>query len=382
MKKIVILLSIIIVLYAAWTLFLNRSLVGSFIDGFIVSWSDAGWKVEPKTAAEYIDRGVQYVKNDKYTRAAECYQKAIELDPYGEMGTLAYSNLENLSNNLKTSVESQPNNWSQELFNSGVEHFDKAVELYNAHNYTEAKRYLELAMQIFGCSRTVDPNNRHAHGFIYISKGFFYHICGRENIGLIKPSDSNYAVMVYLRRACYPLTYADAYYKLAREYLKKSDYEDLLEGYRDLNDDYYKNKIEKYLPQTDYWAKPFMENIKKDVECAVTIDKINGMIVSGEYEEAIEVMTKFEKKLEKMDNQTGNRNGFIFLNLSYARLATIVPYFSQGREWTDEQRSHLIEFLRLCSADLKRARLEFGTAAYTNLCDNLMNYLQQMEDRL
>lgn len=359
----------------------------------MAEWNDAGddagseyvarRKNEPETAAEYNDRGAEYQKAGRYGSAAEYYQKAIELDPGSEGALLAYENLENLAKGLREAVESQPADWSQEVFSSGVAHFDKAGASYNTANYTEAKQYLELAIQIFASSRMIDPGNRQAHGFLYISKGFYYYICAIENTKSIKPSDTNYTAMAYLRRACYPFTYAGEYYKLAREYFTNPELIDFVKGYQKLNDNDYKVSVKRFLPQIDYWAAAFMKNVKKDVQCAVTIDRINEALVSGEYEEAIEMMTKFENTLNKMkEGRTGNRNGFLFLNLAYARLAGLLPHYSPDKEWTDEQKAVWTEQLGLCSSDLKRARFEFGTASYANLCDNLMNYVETLENSL
>ncbi len=380
MKRPLILLFILIIVLAVWGILENPSLFQSLTENPIAGVKH---KDEPQTAAEYNDRGVEYQRAAKFSSAADHYRKAIELDPDSEAGLLAYENLETLSKGIKELVESQPANWSRDVFSSGVAHFDKAVEFYNAGNYTEAKRYLDLAMRIFASSRTIDTGNGRAHGFLYLSKGFFYYICALENIKSIRSSDSNYTAMAYLRKACYPFTYAGEYYELARECFEEREIIDFVDGYRKKNDKDYNISVKRFLPQLDYWSAAFVKSVKKDVQCAVTIDRINETVVAGEYDKAVEIALKFEKELGRMkENTTGNRDGFIFLNLAYVRLAALLPYLSEGKYWTDEQKAKWVEQLELCAGDLKRARFEFGTASYAGLCDNLINYVARLENFL
>ena len=334
-------------------------------------------------ASDYNNRGVENQKLSKFGLAAEDYLKAYELDPDGKVGSIAYGNLNRLHAALKADNESLPERSSQEIYGFGTNRFDTAADLYNNGNYAEAKRYLTLAIRLFATARMIDPDNNNAYGFMFLAKGFFYYICGLESVQSVKPTDTNYTTMAYLRRAYYPLAYADAYYDLALECLTDPQKKETVKSYKDTNSAYMKKTVGKFLPKLDYWSKPYMDNVKKDVQCAVAMDRINETLVAGEYDRAFELIQKFETQLEKLDaNQTGNKNGFWFMNLAYARLVVVLPHLSQGSELSDEQKLQIKGLLDQCLGDLKRARFEFGTAAYVNFSDTMTNHVERLKNDL
>ena len=335
---------------------------------------------EPENAATYNDRGLQCQKLNQFGPAADNYRKAIELDSDGEAGIAAYRNLANLAESLTAAEESEARRHSEALMKTGMNYFDAGLAAYKNLGYEKAKNHIDLALSTIRTSRILDPDNHLAHGFMHLAKGFFYHICGAENIKTVNPGDSNYTTMGFLRKAYHSFAFAEAYYELAYEYLEEREFKDLIKSYEKENDYYIKKVVKRYLPGVDYWSKSYMKKVKKDVECALTIDRINEALVSGDYDEAVEIMEEFEKDLSKMKTG-GNAESFYFLNLAYARLAVLVPNLSQGREWPADQKAQIEKELDGCLSDLKRARFGFKNDAYADLCDDLIIYVEHLETK-
>jgi len=339
-------------------------------------------KVNPEDPVAYNDRGVVYQKMGKFSLAAEDYLNAIRLDSDGDIGRLAYNNLYELNMGLKNINKYLPQQRFGELFKRGRGYFDEAVSLYKERAFNQAKKYLELALTTFTLARMYEPDNKNVQGLVYLTKGFMHHITGIQYIQAIKSTDTNYTVLAYLRKAYYPLAFADAYYKASLEYLTGRDSKSFVKGYRIANDTCIK-VAKKYLSRVDYWSRSYMKRTKKDVEFAVGIDRLNGLLAAGDCEMAEEIVLKLDSRLADLQRaESENIIGFKFLSLAYARLIGFFPYIEKADEMSAKKRQMMRNLLQECMRDLERAKNGFKLAALVNLCDCLKDYLMNIMERI
>ena len=271
---------------------------------------------------------------------------------------------------------------SLELFRTGVGYFDKGIDASNLYNFNDAKKYVRLALSIFLTSRALDPGNSYAKGFIYLAKGFMYHLSGTQmRLGIQTDSDP-YTVLVQLRRAYYPLEHAQFYYDHSLEYITDPGTRAYIERMRARNHEEVK-LVKQFLPQVDYKADRFMNTIEAEAACIVNFDKINDMITEKNYAAIPDLIKKnrqLAKKLEslKSDNVVGFKN----LTNAYENLLPVLQSLNDDGASLRANQAFLGGKLDACIQDTRVAEQGFRDLELSELCDNLRDNAMKIRARL
>lgn len=260
---------------------------------------------------------------------------------------------------------------SLELFRTGIGYFDRGIDASNVYDFNESKKYTRLALSIFLSSRALDPENSYSKAFIYIAKGFMYHLSGSQMRMAIQTDSDPYTVIVQLRRAYYPLKHAQYYYDHALEYLQDPDTINYVKGLRERNNEEIK-LVKQFLPQVDYKADRFMRSIETEAKGIVNFDKINDLITERNYSgmsSVIDENNKLAKKLERL--KSDNAVGFRDLTKAYAELQPVLESMDQSDEQIKANSAFLGAKLNECIEYTRVAEAGFRDTALSDLCQNL-----------
>ena len=271
---------------------------------------------------------------------------------------------------------------SLELFRTGVQYFDKGIDASNLYNYNNAKKYVRLALSIFLTSRALDPGNSYAKGFIYLAKGFMYHLSGTQMRLAIQTDSDPYTVLVQLRRAYYPLEHAQFYYDHSLEYITDPATRTYIEGMRARNNEEVK-LVRQFLPQVDYKADRFMNTIETEAACIVTFDKINDMITEKNYAAIPELIKKNRQLAKKLESlKSDNAVGFKNLTNAYENLLPVLQMLGGDDASLRADQAFLAGKLDACIQDTRVAEQGFRDLALSDLCDSLREVAMKIKSAL
>jgi len=334
-------------------------------------------KKDPDNAILYQNRGRISEKLGKYNDASDDYAKTTELDPTGKVGHLACYRLEKMADNLQQKEIDANSSESSPLYNTGIKYFDKAVDCYKANDFNAAREELQLAMTLCETAHLLNPANTELIGFLYMTKGFIYHIIGKQYAKMVKPNDSNYTAMVWLRRAYYPFSCSDNYYRHAKKYLTAAKQPEFVKGYISEND-YLLKMAKKYIPTVDYEGRKYMKNIKIETAAIVDLDVLNMMISTGDYAGVNDFINKKLKDLKKADTtESQNAVGISYIYRAYSALSNALEHVDKDPEWIRQNKGAFKEQLNGCIEDLKTANAHIKNDSLKELTSNIDDIARQ-----
>jgi len=110
-------------------------------------------ELSPNDPVLYNDRGNAYLRSDQFKKAKEDYLEAIDLDPAGDIGQLAYDNLELLAKMLeqKPQAPQELTQYDIDMINSLEKEWgmniDKSIPFIQERNYAGADVYIAKARE-------------------------------------------------------------------------------------------------------------------------------------------------------------------------------------------------------------------------------------------
>ena len=267
---------------------------------------------------------------------------------------------------------------SLDLFRTGVQYFDQGIDASNVYDYNAAKKYVRLALSIFLTSRALDPENSYAKGFIYLAKGYMYHLSGTQMRLDIQADSNPYTVLVQLRRAYYPLKHAQYYYDLSLEYIDDQMTRDYVERMQARNNEEVK-LVKQFLPQVDYKASRFLKAIETEAAAIVNFDKINDLIMQKNYAPMRGVIEKNKKLAKKLKSlKSDNTVGFMNLTKAYADLIPVLEALDAPDAQLRGNAAFLGGQINTCIEDTRIAEAGFRDMALSDLCQQLRDNVMKI----
>ena len=336
----------------------------------------------PESSILYQNRGRIYEKLGNHEEASKNYAQAAMINPAGPVGALAYHRLKTMAETLEQKNKESALSESGAIFSEGIKFIDSAVERYNGNNLEDAREHLRLAIALLSTALTVDPEDKKTLGFLYMAKGFMYHVIGRQYAGNIKSNDNAYTAMEWLRRAYPPFLYADRYYEYAKNYLTSPAQKELIEGYIKTNDYYVKN-AKKYIPTVDFEGRVFIKNMDIESKCIVNLDILNTMVNMGNYSSAFDFATENLDLLKKVNtNEALNSVGLSYLFRSYQYLIHALNGMDKGSEWIKKNKPSIEANIDNCLNDLETAQRYTLNDSLAEFSANTVHLAQSIKKRL
>jgi len=271
---------------------------------------------------------------------------------------------------------------SLELFRTGIGYFDKGIEASNLNDLNTAKKYARLSLSIFLSSRALDPGSSYTKAFIYVAKGFMYHLSGTQMRTAIRTDSDTYTVLVQLRRAYYPLEHASYYYEHALEYLTDPNTIEYVKGLKARNDAEVK-LVKQFLPQVDYKADRFLQAIEAEAQGIVNFDRINDLISEKNYDAVPAVIEKNKKISEKLLRlKSDNAAGFANLTEAYEDLLPVLRSLASADEKVRANAAFLGGKLNACVEYTRMAETGFRDLALSKLCQDLRDNVMKIRASL
>lgn len=310
---------------------------------------------DPGSPTLFYNRARVYESLGEFTKASEDYGKAAELDPDGKVGKFAYRRLEVLADKLEQTTVQSEKGESGILYSMAIANFDEAINCYNYQDLNTARETTLLAISLNETAYLLDPSNTELIGFLYMMKGFLYHIIGRQYANEIKPNDTNYIVMAWLRQAYYPFSCADKYYQEADRYLTTPAQQELLKTYIAKNEYFFK-MAKKYIPTVDFDGKNYMKNIEKETSAIVDLDRVNSMITAKNFDAIPEfIESRVEDLRTANPDESLNSLGLTYLFRSYYNLSYALKNADNDPEWILQNIDKFENELNKCLAYLTKA---------------------------